>query len=119
MAKHNPAAKALHSRALRQRVIRIYDPLFNRWIAESDGQKHQMPEPSLELLQRMVQQILDGQAMLRKDNQNMRRRLTRIERALLSLQRTDTDQTETDTDLQEQIDALTERLDNLEQKTSR
>jgi hypothetical protein len=35
----------------------------------------------------MVQQVLDGQTMLRKDNQNMRRRLAHIERGLLNLQR--------------------------------
>lgn len=46
-----------------------------------------MAEANPELLQRMVQQVLDGQGMLRKDNQNMRRRLARIERALLTLQR--------------------------------
>jgi hypothetical protein len=76
-----------------------------------------MAEASLELLQRMVQQVLDGQNMLRKDNQNMRRRLARIERGVLNLQRADSDRTEAETDLQEQIDAIAERLDHLEQPT--
>jgi hypothetical protein len=73
-------------------------------------------EPSIVILQRMVQKVLDGQTMLHKDNQNMRRRLARIERGLLNLQRADSDRTEAETDLQEQIDAIAERLDHLEQR---
>jgi hypothetical protein len=76
-----------------------------------------LAEASLGLLQRMVQQVLDGQTMLRKDNQNMRRRLARIERGLLNLQRADSDRTEAEADLQEQIDAIAERLDHLEEPT--
>jgi ubiquinone biosynthesis protein UbiJ len=75
-------------------------------------------EPSIIILQRMVQKVLDGQTMLRKDNQNMRRRLGRIERTLLNLSRADTDRTEAEGDLQEQIDSLTERLESLESKAT-
>jgi transcriptional regulator with XRE-family HTH domain len=84
-------------------------------ITQTPDGKPTMAEASLGLLQHMVQQVLDGQTMLRKDNQNIRRRLARIERTLLSLQRADSDRTEAEGDLQEQIDALTERLDHLEQ----
>lgn len=34
-----------------------------------------MPEPSLELLQQMVQRVLDAHRVLRDDNQQFRRRL--------------------------------------------
>ena len=69
---------------------------------------------SLELLQSMVQRVLDGQKMLREDNRNLRRRLSRIEHALLALQRADVDRTEGETGTQDQIDALAARLERLE-----
>ena len=76
---------------------------------------------SLELLQSMVQRVLDGQGMLREDNQNMRRRFSRvehrlaaIEHALLALQGAAADRTESETGTQDQIDALAARLERLE-----
>ena len=70
-----------------------------------------MPEPSLELLQQMVQRVLDAHRVLRDDNQQFRRRLSRIEPALLSLQRAQVDRLEDDAAVQDQIDALTARLE--------
>jgi len=51
---------------------------------------------------------------LREDNQQFRRRLSRIEHALLSLQRTQVDRLEDDAAVQDQIDALTLRLERLD-----
>jgi uncharacterized coiled-coil protein SlyX len=59
--------------------------------------------------------------MLRKDNQNMRARLSRIDHRLAHIENTlsasqqaDIDQAEADTNMQEQIDALIERIEKLE-----
>jgi hypothetical protein len=42
-----------------------------------------MPEPvTLDLLQKMVQRVLDSQNMLRRDNQNLRSRMARIDHRL-------------------------------------
>jgi hypothetical protein len=71
---------------------------------------------SLELLQNMVQRVLDGQTMLREDNRNLRRRLSRIEHALLGLQRAEVDRSEGESGTQAQIDSLVERLERLEGK---
>jgi hypothetical protein len=71
---------------------------------------------SLELLHGMVQRVLDGQKLLREDNRNMRRRLSRIEHGLLALQRADVDRTESETATQDQIDALSARLEHLEDR---
>lgn len=46
-----------------------------------------MPEPSLELIQSMLQRLLDGQNMLRDDVRNMRRRMSRLEANMVALQR--------------------------------
>lgn len=73
---------------------------------------------SLDLLQSMVQRVLDGQAMLREDNRNLRRRLSRIEHALLALQRAELGRSEGEGGTQDQIDALAERLERVEAKTA-
>jgi hypothetical protein len=73
---------------------------------------------SLDLPQRMVQQMLDGQRMLREDNRGLRRRLSRIEHSLLALQRAEVDRTEAETATQDQIDALAARLERLEDRAS-
>jgi len=73
-----------------------------------------MPEPGLELLHQTVQRVLDAHKVLREDNQQFRRRLSRIEHALLSLQRTQVDRLEDDAAVQDQIDALTLRLERLD-----
>jgi hypothetical protein len=65
----------------------------------------------LELLQSMVQRVLDGQTMLREDDRNLRRRLSRIEHALLGLQRAEVDRSEGESGTQAQIDSLVERLE--------
>jgi len=75
-----------------------------------------MPEPSLELLQQMVQRVLDAHKVLCDDNQQFRRRLSRIEHALLSLQRAQVDRLEDDAAVQDQIDALTARRERLEER---
>ncbi len=58
----------------------------------------------------MVQRVSDGQRMLRDDNRNLRRRLSRIEGAILGLQRAALDRAEETGETQEQIDALAERI---------
>lgn len=81
------------------------------------------PRVSLELLQKMVQRVLDGQTMLREDNRNLRRRFSRVEHrlsaiahALLALQSEAADRTEGETSTQDQIEALTARLERLEDR---
>ncbi len=74
-----------------------------------------MPDVSLELLGQMVQQILDGQKMLRDDNRNMRRRLSRMEQQLLALHRGQLERAEGEASSQDQLDNLSERVERLEQ----
>ena len=76
------------------------------------------PPVSLELLQAMVQRVLDGQAMLREDARNVRRRLSRIEHAIASLQRAEVDRGEGEIATQDQFDALAARLERLEGRPS-
>jgi len=66
-----------------------------------------MPEPSLELLQTLMERMLDQQRQVMS-------RLERVERALLAGQRLLLDRTETDTDIQHQLDAITRRVEALE-----
>jgi hypothetical protein len=75
-----------------------------------------MAEPTLELLPQMVQRVLDSQKMLREDNRQIRRRLSRMEHALLALQRAHVDRLERETDVQDQIDEMSTRLERLEEK---
>jgi hypothetical protein len=66
-----------------------------------------MPEPSLELLQTLMERMLDQQRQVMN-------RLERVERALLAGQRLLLDRTEADTDIQHQLDAITRRVEALE-----
>ena len=66
-----------------------------------------MPEPSLELLQTLMERMLDQQ-------RQVMHRLERVERALLAGQRMLLDRTEAETDIQDQLDAITRRVEALE-----
>ena len=66
-----------------------------------------MPEPSLQLLQTLMERMLDQQRQVMN-------RLERVERALLAGQRLLLDRTETDTDILHQLDAVTRRVEALE-----
>jgi hypothetical protein len=66
-----------------------------------------MPEPSLELLQTLMERMLEQQRQVMN-------RLERVERALLAGQRLLLDRTEADTDIQHQLDAITRRVEALE-----
>ena len=66
-----------------------------------------MPEPSLALLQVLMERMLDQQRQVVN-------RLERVERALLAGQRLLLDRTETDTDIQHALDAITRRVEALE-----
>ena len=66
-----------------------------------------MPEPSLGMLQVLMERMLDQQRQVMN-------RLERVERALLAGQRLLLDRTETDTDIQHALDAITRRVEALE-----
>ena len=66
-----------------------------------------MPEPSLAMLQLLMERMLDQQRQVVN-------RLERVERALLAGQRLLLDRTETDTDIQHALDAITRRVEALE-----
>ena len=66
-----------------------------------------MPEPSLQLLQTLMERMLEQQRQVMN-------RLERVERALLAGQRLLLDRTEADTDIQHQLDAITRRVEALE-----
>jgi len=66
-----------------------------------------MPEPSLALLQTLMERMLEQQRQVMS-------RLERVERALLAGQRLLLDRTEADTDIQHQLDAITRRVEALE-----
>jgi hypothetical protein len=73
-----------------------------------------MPEPSLELLQTLMERMLEQQRDVTGRLVGIERRLERVERALLAGQRLLLDRTETDTDIQHQLDAITRRVEALE-----
>jgi hypothetical protein len=73
-----------------------------------------MPEPSLELLQTLMERMLDQQRDVTDRLVGVERRLERVERALLAGQRLLLDRTEADTDIQHQLDAITRRVEALE-----
>ena len=77
-----------------------------------------MPEPSLELIQSMLQRLLDGQNMLRDDVRNVRRRMSRFEASMVALQRFDLDAQESEGSIQEQVDGLAARVERLERTTT-
>lgn len=73
-----------------------------------------MPEPSLELIQSMLQRLLDGQNTLREDVRNVRRRMSRLEASMVALQRSNLDAQESEANIQEQVDGLAVRIERLE-----
>ena len=73
-----------------------------------------MPDPSLELLQTLMERMLDQQRDVTDRLVGVERRLERVERALLAGQRLLLDRTEADTDIQHQLDAITRRVESLE-----
>jgi hypothetical protein len=73
-----------------------------------------MPEPSLELLQSLMERMLEQQRDVTGRLVGIERRLERVERALLAGQRLLLDRTEADTDIQHQLDAITRRVEALE-----
>ncbi len=73
-----------------------------------------MPEPSLELLQVMVQRVLEKQHEHDGRFAQVTNRLERVERALLAGQRLLLDRTESDTDIQHQLDDIIRRIAALE-----
>lgn len=73
-----------------------------------------MPEPSLELLQTLMERMLEQQRDVTTRLVNVERRLERVERAVLAGQRLLLDRTETDTDIQHALDAITRRVETLE-----
>lgn len=73
-----------------------------------------MVEPSLELLQVMVQRVLDKLGEHDGRLAQVMNRLERVERALLAGQRLLLDRTEADTDIQHQIDDLIRRVEAIE-----
>ena len=77
-----------------------------------------MPEPSLELIQSMVQRVLDMQKMLRDDVTNVRRRISRMEASMIALQRSSLDAQEGEAGVQEQVDGLAARVERLERKAT-
>jgi hypothetical protein len=73
-----------------------------------------MPEPSLALLQTLMERMLVEQRDIAARLTGVERRLERVERALLAGQRLLLDRTETDTDIQHALDAITRRVEALE-----
>ena len=82
------------------------------WRLEAGSQV--MPEPSLELLQTLMERMLEQQRDVTGRLVGIERRLERVERALLAGQRLLLDRTEADTDIQHQLDAITRRVEALE-----
>ena len=80
------------------------------------GKAEAMADVSLELLQAMMQQALDGIRMLREDNANFGRRLGRLEQAMPALQRAHVDRLEGEVGTQDQIDALIRRLERVDER---
>ena len=68
-----------------------------------------MPEPSLAMLQTLMERMIDGQRQIMN-------RLERVERAVLAGQRLLLDRSEADTDMQHQIDTLVQRVEALESR---
>jgi hypothetical protein len=83
-----------------------------------------MPEPSLELLETMMQRMLDAQGLTREDLSNLRRRVGRsghrlndLRRDVVDLRRDFVDFSGAETDRQDQADRVSDRLEALESHT--
>lgn len=73
-----------------------------------------MPEPSLELLQTLMERMLQEQRQVGNRLEQVEKRLMRVERAVLAGQRLLLDRSETDTEIQHGLDELTRRVEALE-----
>ena len=73
-----------------------------------------MAEPSLELLQTLMERMIETQRQTNGRLQLVEARLGRVERALLAGQRLLLDRTQADTEIQHQLDALTRRVEAIE-----
>jgi archaellum component FlaC len=75
-----------------------------------------MAEPSLELIQSMLQQVLDGQREHREDLRDIKLRLTQVETGIGAMRRDIGGLTETVAHAQAQIDRLSERVGRIERR---
>lgn len=75
-----------------------------------------MAEPSVELLQIMVQRVLDRQAEHSDEFKEVRQRLTSLERAVLSIRSDMVGEAHVIAMLQAQIDRTNARVDRLERR---
>lgn len=73
-----------------------------------------MPEPSLELLQTLMERMLDSQRQVMTLLVQVETRLMRVERAVLAGQRLLLNRTEAETEVQHRLDELTRRIEALE-----
>ena len=75
-----------------------------------------MADPNLELLQRMFQRLLDGQDRLLKETQDVKERLTAVERQLIVTRREAALDADAVVTVQSQVDRLGQRLDRIERR---
>ena len=75
-----------------------------------------MPEPSLAMLQTLMERMIEGQRQTNDGQRQIMNRLERVERAVLAGQRLLLDRSEADTDMQHQIDTLVRRVEALESR---
>ncbi len=75
-----------------------------------------MPEPSLELLQGLIQQVLDQVKLIRYEDKQLRRRISRVEQTTLDLRQEATTAIRDENELQNEIDGLAERVERLEER---
>lgn len=75
-----------------------------------------MADVSLELIQAMLQRVLDGQAVLAREMQELKARLSAVEQALLSVRRDLVLESEARFGIQRQVDHLDERVARIERR---
>ena len=75
-----------------------------------------MAEPSLELLQVMVQRVLDRQEEHSQEFKELRARMLSVERAVLSIRGDMIGDAHVDSNLQSQIDHVRTRIDRIERR---
>ncbi len=75
-----------------------------------------MADPNLEPLQRMFQRLLDGQDRLLKEMQDVKERLTAVERQLIVTRREAALGADAVVTVQSQVDRLGQRLDRIERR---
>jgi hypothetical protein len=75
-----------------------------------------MAEPNLELLQAMVQRVLDRQAEHSGEFEEVKLRLSSVERAVLSIRSDMVGEAHVAANLQVQIDRINSRMDKVERR---